>query len=177
MRPSIVPAPLQRLLRLEMVDRTRRNHGLEHATLTLLARRIPGLVAAGRSTPNGFYLYGNLNAEAVAEAAQEALNRMRAGEAHLAVHPNCGTNFVTAGMAAGLAAFVGFLGANSRRARWERLPIVVGLCSLALIASHPLGLVIQRDITTSGDMRDLQITHITRSTRGRLTIHFVATAG
>ena len=177
MQPSIVPAALQPLLRVEMVDRTRRNHGLEHATLTLLAKKIPGLVGAGRSTPNGFYLYGDLSSEAVAEAAQEALDRMKAGEVQLAVHPNCGTNFVTAGFAAGLAAFVGFLGANSRRARWGRLPMVIGLCSLALIAAHPLGLVIQRDITTSGDMRDLQIAHITRSTRGRLTVHFVATAG
>ena len=95
-----MPNPLNALLALPVIDRTRRNHGLEHATITLLSQRQRGLSMVGRSTPNGFYLYGDVSTEALAEAAAAALARMRAGEHHLAVHPNCGTNFVTAGLAA-----------------------------------------------------------------------------
>ncbi|MGH2521946.1 MAG: DUF6391 domain-containing protein [Anaerolineales bacterium] len=176
MRPSIVPQPLSGLLLVPLVDRTRRNHGLEHATITLLAQKIRGLSLVGRSTPNGFYLHGKVSTDAVAEAAHEALRRMKAGEVDLAVHPNCGTNFVTKGIAAGLAAYFGFMGANSFRSRWARLPIVALLCTAALIFAQPLGLVIQRDITTSGEMRGMRIVSIKRNERGGIITHFVATA-
>jgi hypothetical protein len=169
--------PLDALLALPAVDRTRRNHGLEHATITLLSQRLRGVSLVGRSTPNGFHLYGNVATAAVQEAAHDALRRMKAGEAGLAVHPNCGTNFVTAGIFAGLAAYLGFLGANSAVARRDRLPLVALLATGALILAQPFGLEIQRQITTSGDMRDMQITRIDRRERGRMVHHFVATTG
>lgn len=166
---------LSQLLALPPVDRTRRNHGLEHATITVLTQKVRGLSLVGRSTPNGFYLYGAVSTDALREAANEALTRMKGGEHQLAVHPNCGTNFVTAGVAAGLAAFVGFLGTRTWRDRMERFPLVAMLATLALIFAQPLGLAIQRDITTSGQMRDLEITDITRSEQGGLVTHFVTT--
>jgi hypothetical protein len=168
---------LSQLLSVPVIDRTRRNHGLEHATITLLSQKQRGLSLVGRSTPGGFYLYGNVSTEAVAEAAHGALERMRAGERHLAVHPNCGTNFVTAGLAAALAAFLGFVGARDWRARAERLPFVAMLATLALILAQPLGLAVQRDVTTSGEMGDLEIVGIARQVRGGLTIHTVTTRG
>ena len=168
---------LHPILSLPFVDRTRRNHGLEHATLTLLAQKVHRLRMAGRSTPNGFYLYGSVSTEAVTEAAHEALRRMKNGETSLAVHPNCGTNFVTAGVAAACAAYLGFFGANNWRARWERLPFVAILTTLALIFSQPLGLALQREVTTSGDMRGLEIVSVQRRGRGGLVTHFVATRG
>jgi hypothetical protein len=170
-------SPLDKFLAFPVVDRTRRNHGLEHATITMLSRKYRGLSLVGRSTPSGFYLYGQVSTEAVTEAAQEALQRMRNGEAVLAVHPNCGTNFVTAGVAAGLAAFVGFLGANDWRARWTRLPIVAVLTTAALIFAQPVGLELQRRVTTSGEMREMEIVRVTRKVRGSITTHFVATQG
>src|SRR5690242_3307399 len=99
------------LLNFGPIDRTRRNHGLEHATITILSQRQRGVSLVGRSTPNGFHLYGNVSTEALRDSVDEALRRMKAGEVGLAVHPNCGTNFVTAGIAAGLAAYLGFMGA------------------------------------------------------------------
>ncbi len=170
-------SPLQSLLAFQPIDRTRRNHGLEHATITLLSQKHRGLSMVGRSTSNGFYLYGNVSTEAVEQAAREALQRMKAGEHYLAVHPNCGTNFVTAGFAAAAAAFVGFLGAGNWRARLERLPFVAALITLALIFAQPLGLVIQRDITTSGEMRELEIIGITRKQQGTVMVHTVTTHG
>ena len=177
MPTSLAQETLAPLLAFPPIDRTRRNHGLEHATITLLSQKVRGVSMVGRSTPSGFYLHGNVSTDAVTEAVYEALRRMKAGEAHLAVHPNCGTNFVTAGVAAGAAAFLGFLGANNARDRLGRLPMVAVLCTLALIFAQPLGLVIQRDLTTSGDMRDLQIVSIARSQRGGLVTHTVTTAG
>ncbi len=159
------------------VHRTRRNHGLEHATITILSQRQPGVGLVGRSTPNGFHLYGNVSTEALENAVREALQRMNAGEAHLAVHPNCGTNFVTAGVFAGLAAYLGFLGANSGAARRDRLPLVAVLATVALILAQPFGLELQRHVTTSGEMRGLEVVRIDRRDRGRVTAHFVTTSG
>ena len=113
----------------------------------------------------------------MAEAANEALRRMKNGEASLAIHPTCGTNYVVAGLSAGGAAWVGFLGANNWRARWGRLPIVALLCTAALILAQPLGAALQQHITTSGEMREMQIVSIRRSERGNFVTHFVATQG
>jgi hypothetical protein len=175
---SLPAAPRRNaLLAIPAVDRTRRNHGLEHATITVLSQRHRGLSLVGRSTPNGFHLYGDVTTAQLESAVQEALRRMKGGETSLAVHPNCGTNFVTAGLAAGVAAYIGFLGANSASARRDRLPLVTLLATAALMFAQPFGLELQRHITTSGDMRDLQVTRIDRRQNGRITAHFVATAG
>ncbi len=168
---------LRQVLSVPAIDRTRRNHGLEHATLTLLSQQQPGLSLAGHSTPNGFHLYGNVSTDAVYNAAHEALRRMKEGERHLAVHPNCGTNFVVAGLAAALAAFFGFYRARNWRERLERLPLVASLVTFALIFAQPVGLVLQRDFTTSGDMRDLEIVGIARKQMGSLPIHIITTRG
>jgi len=165
------------LFDIPMVDRTRRNHGLEHATITILSQHLRGVSLVGRSTPSGFHLYGNVSTEDLASSAQEALRRMKAGEVGLAVHPNCGTNFVTAGIAAGLAAYVGFMGANSGSARRERLPLVAAMATMALIFAQPVGMEVQRHITTSGDMRDMRVARIDRRERGGVVAHFVTTVG
>ena len=46
------------------------------------------------------------------------------------------------------------------RERLERLPLVAVFATVALILAQPLGLTIQRDITTSGDMGALEIVSI-----------------
>jgi glutathione S-transferase len=177
MQTSLNDNPLAALLALPAVDRTRRNHALEHATLTVLSQKHRPVRLMGRSTPSGFHIYGDISTEALLEAATEALRRLQAGEASLAVHPNCGTNFVIAGCAAACAAYLGFVGANRWRDRWERMPVVALLSTLAVIAAQPVALAIQRNITTSGDVRTLQITRVERRSGGTLVMHFVATEG
>jgi hypothetical protein len=159
-----------------MVDRTRRNHGLEHATVTLLSRQDPRLKLAGRSTPFGFYIYGPVGTEQLRATAAEALARLKAGEVELAVHPNCGTNLITKGIMAGLTSYFGFLGANTARSRFGRLPRVALLSGLALMLAQPLGLALQRHITTSGEIREMRISGVRRSERGGWVTHFVSTA-
>jgi hypothetical protein len=169
---------LQPFLDYPIISRIRRNHGLEHATIHMLSARFRGVAMAGRSTPGGFYLYGNLPSEAVAEAAQEALGRMKGGEHHLAVHPGCGTNFVMAGIFAGTAAFLALLGAGrSLRSRLSRLPNVVLATTVALVLSQPAGFAVQEHITTSGEPGALEIVSVRLVARRPIVTHRVETRG
>jgi hypothetical protein len=169
---------LDSFLNTPVLSRIRRNHGLEHATLTILAQRFPGVPMAGHSTAAGFRLMGNVPTEAVQTAAEEALRRMQGGEAKLAVHPNCGTNFVTAGTLSGLAGAAAMFGAGRRmRDKVERIPVAIVMATLALIAAYPLGLKVQEKVTTSGKPGTLQVSKITRTQRGSMTIHQVLTQG
>ncbi|NLE51427.1 MAG: hypothetical protein GX613_08485 [Chloroflexi bacterium] len=170
------------LLNVRFVRRVRRNHGLEHATIHLLSRKLKNLNMAGRSTANGFYLYGNVNTAEIEQTAHEALRRMRAGEHGLAIHPNCGTGLVTAGVMTSLAALAGTAGMKRGVLdRLARLPSVILLSTLALIASQPLGLSLQHYFTTLGDPGDLQIVSVRRHeftipiAGQRMTVHFVKT--
>jgi hypothetical protein len=173
-----VTNPLAGILNTPYLSRLRRNHGLEHATLTVLSRSYPGVRLTGHSDTAGFWLIGNVSSEAVGSAVQEALARLKAGERNLAVHPNCGTNFVTSGMLSALAAFIAFLGVGRRfRDRLERLPLAAALSVLALILANPLGMALQREVTTSGAPGSLVVVRIESRRRGRWMSHRVITRG
>jgi hypothetical protein len=159
-----------------VVDRTRRNHGLEHATIAIISEKIKGLKLSGRATANGFYVYGKVNTEELAAAGREALHRLKNGEPELAVHPNCGTNLVAKGIFAGLTAYWVLSGANSPQSMRRRLPRVTLLSTLAILAGQPFGRFLQEHVTTSADMRNLQIIDIQRTERGRFVQHYVKTA-
>ena len=159
-----------------LVARVRRNHGLEHATLHILSQRFPGRSMAGHSDTKGFWIVGDLEPADVGSAVDEALQRMKAGERRLAVHPNCGTNFVTSGVLAGLAAFIAMFGAGRRlRDRLERIPLVVTLATLALIVAQPLGLMVQENVTTSGELGGLEVVEIIPPRRNRPKAHRIVT--
>ncbi|MBN2388690.1 MAG: hypothetical protein JXB85_16860 [Anaerolineales bacterium] len=163
------------LLTLPVLSRIRRNHGLEHATLTVLAQRFPYRRMAGISFPGGFFLVGDIPSEDLREAVIVALARLNNGERHLAVHPHCGTNYAVAGLAAGLLAWLGMSGTKTRRDRLERLPLVVSLVTLAFIVTQPLGPVVQKRITTSGDPQGLVVVDVSPVPFGRLSLHRVTT--
>ena len=168
----------QDILNVPTFSRIRRNHGLEHATLHLLSRKFPRLSLAGHSTAAGFRLIGEVNTQAVEDAVNEALTRMRNGEQNLAVHPNCGTNFVTAGIFSGLAGAASMFGVGQRpRDKFERLPLAAALATVALVASLPLGLLLQQQVTTSGIPGSLEIESISVTRHRGLTIHTVRTRG
>jgi hypothetical protein len=162
------------VLDLPLIARVRRNHALEHATIHVLTEKYRPLKVVGRSTFNGYYLYGNLTTGTVAEAAHEALARLRAGEHHLAVHPNCGTNIVTAGSLAGLATFAVL--SNSKKRRIESLPSALLAATTALFLAQPLGAKLQANVTTMADLGDLTITEIRCEERGNVMVHFIATS-
>ncbi len=165
------------VLNIDPVSRIRRNHGLEHATLHILAERKPSRSVAGHSNVNGFWILGDVATEELASAVQEALRRLNNGEHSLAIHPNCGTNFATSGVMAGLAASLAMFGAGRRwRDKLERVPLAITLATLALIAAQPLGLKFQQSVTTSGNPQGLKILEISQANRGKIIAHRVITS-
>lgn len=159
-------------------SRIRRNHGLEHATIHVLSETKPGRRMIGRSDFGGFWLLGEVGTEELAEAVQTALARMEAGEHNLAVHPNCGTNYVTYGAAAGLGAFAALAGAGpERRDRLERLPLAALLATIGLILAQPLAFRVQQRVTTSGHPLGLRIVSVVRTEVGGRTAHRIKTRG
>ena len=159
------------------ISRIRRNHGLEHATLHVLAQRFPRTSFAGHSDVAGFWVLGDVSSRDLQAAVHEALRRLQGGEHLLAVHPNCGTNFATSGVMAGGAAALVMLRNGRLREKMERIPLAMALATAALILSQPLGLLAQQRLTTSGKPEGLEIVEIIPSRRGRLTAHRVVTAG
>jgi len=158
------------LLDLPFIANVRRNHAVEHATMHLLASRLPYLNAVGRTAPDGFYIYGRLPTQTLADTAAEALGRLQAGETELAISPRCGTNLVVAGFLAGLAAFV----ATSRsKSRLSNLPRMLLAATIAVIVAQPLGLLVQERLTTSADVGGLRVAGVSRQMVGPLTVHKV----
>ena len=160
----------------ELLVRIRRNHALEHATINLLSRRYPDAQVAGLSGPLGFTLLSNLTGEQVVPTVRQALGSLKTGQQNLAWHEHCGTNLVvTAGLTtlATVAGLGGYVFSRSRRERspmgfFERLPHVVLLNVIALLAAPPLSRWAQLNITTNADLRDVEIASIFTDYRGRL---------
>lgn len=160
-------------LELWPVASIRRNHALEHATIHVLDERHPGLRLAGRSDWGGFTLYGPTGRSEVRAAVFEALDRLKAGESGLAIHPRCGTNLSLGITLAGLATYAAFRG--------RRRPILVkalqwglGLGAAAVVA-RPLGAAAQGLLTTSVDLRHLSVASIRSLERGSVVVHRVDT--
>ncbi len=163
------------ILDIPLISSIRRNHGLEHATINVLSRRFPNRRLAGYSFPGGFFILGDIPTADLREAAIQALSRMNNGEHHLAIHEHCGTNYLASGLVAGLLAWTGMVGAKSTRAQVERLPLVLSLAIIGLILSRPLGPMLQKRVTTSGDPQGLSIVDIYPVRVGQPTIHRVVT--
>jgi hypothetical protein len=155
-----------------MIAAVRRNHALEHATISILLGRVgQHMRLVGRASPDGFYIYGNVPAEKISECAAEGLARLKQGESQLAVSPLCGTNLALAGILAGLASLL----AVGNRRRLERLPNVLTASVLAVVAAQPLGRLIQKHVTTSADLDGLEIVDVARVGRGLIPLHKVKT--
>ena len=151
---------MNNLLNLPLISETRRNHALEHAAIHILSARFPQRGMGGHSNPTGFFIFGDLPTEDVRSAVDEALLRLQNGEAGLAIHPGCGTNYVvTGGLAAGLA-LLGMSGTKDARQRLERFPLLMMLAVLAFIIAPPLGNALQKQVTTEANPGTLTVLEI-----------------
>jgi len=147
------------LLNLPLILETRRNHALEHATLHILARTYHTSMA-GHSNPTGFFLLGDIQLEDIANAATEAMTRLKSGESGLAVHPGCGTNLVATALLPATFAWAPLRGARSTRWRLLLIPIALIFAVFGYLLSKPLGPWLQKFITTEADLGNMQITEI-----------------
>jgi hypothetical protein len=150
---------------LNYIDNVRRNHALEHATVSLLLGRLgPQIRLVGRASNDGFFIYGDVPGDLLQECAHEGLARLKGGEGFWAVTPLCGTNIATAGILAGLSTMA-VLGGNGRRRDKMGNAMVAGM--LAVTVAQPLGRLIQRHVTTSPDLDGTEIVSIETRNNGR----------
>jgi len=155
----------------QLINRVRRNHALEHATIAVMLNRLGPMRIIGRAVPDGFYIYADVDAERLSEYSGEALRRLQDGEAHLAVSPLCGTNLVVAGLLAGVGSY---LAASSGRRSLDRLATSTLAALVGVIAAQPLGRLAQKHYTTSPDLAGVRIVDVRPMGRGK--VHKVHTA-
>jgi hypothetical protein len=146
-----------------LTRRTRQHHAIEHATLHLLAARHPDRRMLGVSDPFGFTIVGAPDLDAVRRAVSDAMLRLNAGESHLAIHPNCGTNLAVTSFVVTALALAGFKGRGGFVDRFGRamLLVVVGL-----VVAPPLGQRAQR-YTTLADVSDCWLNDVVGVEIGR----------
>jgi len=154
------------------IGATRRNHGLEHATIHVLTERFPHLSLAGRADSGGFFILGDIPTEAIAPAVEEAFRRVLGGDHGLVVHPRCGTNLVVAGVLAGLSSFA-VAGGRRDEGMLEKLPRMMLATTVAILLAQPLGPKVQEKWTTSHNFEGAWLKAIKqRDTRG-ISVHRV----
>ena len=156
---------------LSLVTQVRRNHALEHATIHVLSRNHPGIHLVGRSDWKGFWLYGEVDTLEVADATMEALERLQRKEHWLATHPRCGTNLATSALLTGSVAYLAAISpARSRLAHFAR---VASAITLGLLVGRPLGMAVQRHITTTADVDNVRVHAVLRRMAGQVVVHRV----
>jgi hypothetical protein len=149
----------------------RENHALEHATIVLLSKRFPDARLSGVSFATGFFVFGDVPTEAVQPAAEQALARLRGGEPEMAIHERCGTNLAVAGMLTGLSAMT-----VARLRKPYNTPNNVILASTAaLVLARPLGLLVQRYVTTRTPGQTMRVRRVKHMTFLGSPAHFVST--
>ncbi len=151
--------------------RVRQNHALEHATITILSTYIQDLRVSARSTARGFTIFGDVDLGLLRRALDEALRRLQAGEAELAIHPNCGTNLVVGFSFLTLGTILGMAATKPRtRVASAALSSVAGIA-----AARPIGQLVQKYVTTLPDLRGVHITEIYRRKMFNFTVVEVRT--
>ncbi len=138
--------------------RIRQNHALEHATITILSGMVPDLSISARSSSNGFIIFGDVDLGLLRRALDEALRRLQAGEASLAIHPNCGTNLAVGVSLVTIGTMLGM--ASSRTSTRVTSAAVASLAGL--MGARPLGEFVQKHFTTLPDLRGVRVTEIFR---------------
>ncbi len=138
--------------------RIRQNHALEHATITILSQRIPNLSVSARSSSDGFIVFGDVDLGELRHAINDALSRLQAGEAELAIHPNCGTNLAVGATLVMLGTVLGLASSHTR----TRVATAAASSIAGWAAARPLGEYVQRHFTTLPDLAGVRVTDIVR---------------
>lgn len=149
----------------------KQNHALEHATIVLLSKKFPDVRLAGISFAAGFFVFGDLPTEAILPTALDALNLLRTTNPELAIHERCGTNLAVTGMLTGTSAML----VARMRKPFGTLNNVIIATTAALILARPLGLTVQRYITTQTPNQSMLIEKVTPLTIFGSPAHFVST--
>lgn len=164
--------PIEQVIQQVTIGRAvRENHALEHATIVLLNKRFPEARLSGVSFASGFFVFGDLPMEAIRPTAEQALARLRGGEPEMAIHERCGTNVAVAGMLTGLSAMT----VAKMRKPYNTLNNVILASTVSLVVARPLGLLVQRYVTTRTPGATMRIKGVKRMTFLGSPAHFVTT--
>ncbi|MBQ6504407.1 MAG: hypothetical protein IJI57_10900 [Flexilinea sp.] len=158
-----------------ILSHIRKNHAMEHATIHLLTKAIPGASFAGYSFIKGYWILGKAELQDVQKAAELALARMKNGEQKLAVHPGCGTNIAVTGLCTASAAMLTTLGQSKDDSKLERFSAFTSAGIIGALLSRPLGPWTQKNITTDANVSDLNIVSISCSSVRGTPAFFVQT--
>jgi len=151
------------------LDNIRRNHGLEHATVSVLFARHGPRRIAGRAAADGFYILGRVDEETVRSCAEEALRRMQHGEGGLAVSPLCGTNIAVTG-ALTAAATMAILARGQANNTHTRYGDAFTAAMFGAVLAQPLGRLVQAHLTTRADLGGLELVDVRRVAPGVLKV-------
>jgi hypothetical protein len=149
----------------------RENHALEHATIVLLSKRYPDTRFSGISFARGFFVFGDVPTDAIRPAAEQALALLRGEHPEMAIHERCGTNLAVAGL---LTSFSAMTVARLRRP-YSTFNNVLLATTAAMIAARPVGLLVQRYVTTRTPTSNMRVVKVARSTVFGSPAHFVTT--
>lgn len=148
----------------------RQNHALEHATIVLLEKK-HDVRLSGVSTALGFFIFGEVPTESIMPTAQEALHLLRTTQPELAINPRCGTNLAVSGVLTGLSA----MAVARMRRPYGTANNVITASTAALILARPLGLTVQRYITTQTPNSSMRVVKVSPVTIFNTPAHFVST--
>src|SRR5215472_707663 len=164
--------PLEQIVQqVTLGGAVRENHALEHATIVLLSKRFPDARLSGVSFATGFFVFGDLPTEAVRPAAEQALLRLRGSEPEMAIHERCGTNLAVAGMLTGLSAMT----VAKLRKPYSTFNNVILASTAALVSARPLGLLVQKYVTTRTPGPTMRVMGVKRMRVLGSPAHFVST--
>ncbi len=149
----------------------RQNHALEHATIVLLSKLHPEARLSGVSFAAGFFVFGDVPTDEVRAAADQALARLRGSEPELAIHERCGTNLAVAGMLTGLSAMT----VARMRKPYNTFNNVILASTTALVLARPLGLLVQKYVTTRTPGPTMSVARVRRTRILGSPAHFVST--
>ncbi len=138
------------------LDDIRRNHGLEHGTVSILLARHGARRLAGRAASDGFFIIGRVDEATLHSCAAEALARMQRGESSLAVSPLCGTNIAVTG-ALTAAATMATLARGSGNGFRNRFGDAFTAATFGVVLAQPLGRLVQAHLTTRADLDGFQL--------------------
>jgi Domain of unknown function (DUF6391) len=149
----------------------KQNHALEHATIVLLSRKFPEVRFSGISFAAGFFVFGDVATEAILPTAEEALHLLRTTQPELAIHERCGTNLAVAGLLTGLSS----MAIAKLRRPYSTANNVILASTAALVLARPLGLTVQRYVTTQTPNASMRILNVKQMTVLGSPAHFVST--
>jgi hypothetical protein len=163
-------AVFNRLYKLTL--NVRRNHAIEHATVSILNEQKIKPTVLGLAIPSGFIICSKSNKDEIISAANYGLKLMKSGVTEVSISQFCGTNLVVMALLTGVSTVL--LGRIPGTKPKNVLNITTGFLLSALI-SKPIGQIVQKYVTTDSNVKNIQIKNSLSLNIGTFYIHCIST--